>query len=64
MIEGALTLKDAQEKLIEMMKHNYEKFVKAKEANETEELVKLSEKLNTQNRVLEKLTKVINSKVA
>ena len=42
----------------------YEKFVKAKEANETEELVKLSEKLNTQNRVLEKLTKVINSKVA
>lgn len=64
MIEGALTLKDAQEKLIEMMKHNYEKFVKAKESNETEELVKLSEKLNTQNRVLEKLTKVINSKVA
>ena len=64
MIEGALTLKDAQEKLIEMMKRNYEKFVKAKEANETEELVKLSEKLNTQNRVLEKLTKVINSKVA
>ena len=64
MIEGALTLKDAQEKLIEMMKHNYEKFVKAKEANETEELVKLSEKLNTQNRVLEKLTKVINSKAA
>ena len=60
MIEGALTLKDASEKLKEQMKHDYKNYLEAQKEENTEELIKLTEKLNTKNRVLTKLSSYLN----
>ena len=60
-IEGALTLNDIKEKLMENMKHNYEKLQQSQKDGDVKETSKLIEKLNTQNRVYQKLNNYLTT---
>ena len=62
-IEGALTLNDIKDKLLDGMKHNYEKLQEAQKANDTKESTTLIQKLNTQNRVYQRLNNYLTTGV-
>ena len=42
------------------MKHDYKNYLEAQKEENIEELIKLTEKLNTKNRVLTKLSSYLN----
>ena len=60
-LEGATTLEKAREILISNMKMDYDKLVKYQKDNSTKDVVDFTEKLNRENRVLQKLDNYLKS---